>query len=94
VMPVGAKSFREALQMANFVFHNLAKLLKKHGHRVQVGDEGGFAPNFKSHEEGLDFLVEGIKLSGYKAGISGEKAVGIAMECASSELYKDGKYTF
>lgn len=94
VMPVGAKSFREALQMANFVFHNLAKLLKKHGHGVQVGDEGGFAPNFKSHEEALDFLVEAIKLSGYKPATSGEKAVAIAMDCASSELYKDGKYTF
>ncbi|MGZ9796930.1 phosphopyruvate hydratase [Mycoplasma sp. 4013] len=94
IMPVGAKSLRQALQMANFVFHNLAKLLKKNGHGVQVGDEGGFAPNFKSHEEALDFLVEAIKLAGYQPATSGENAVAIAMDCASSELYKDGVYTF
>ncbi|MEE3928544.1 phosphopyruvate hydratase [Mycoplasmopsis ciconiae] len=94
IMPVGAKSFREAMQMANFVFHNLAKLLKKAGHGVQVGDEGGFAPNFKSHEEALDFLVEAIKAAGYTPATSGEKAVAIAMDCASSELYENGVYTF
>ncbi|WP_435129475.1 phosphopyruvate hydratase [Mycoplasma sp. 6243] len=94
IMPVGAKSLRQALQMANFVFHNLAKLLKKNGHGIQVGDEGGFAPNFKSHEEALDFLVEAIKLAGYEPATSGENAVAIAMDCASSELYKDGVYTF
>ncbi|WP_406614174.1 phosphopyruvate hydratase [Mycoplasma corogypsi] len=94
IMPVGAKSFREALQMANFVFHNLAKLLKKHGHSTAVGDEGGFAPNFKSHEEALDFLVEAIKAAGYVPAKSGAKAVAIAMDCASSELYENGVYTF
>ncbi|QDF65127.1 phosphopyruvate hydratase [Mycoplasma nasistruthionis] len=94
IMPVGAKSLRESLQMANFVFHNLAKLLKKHGHGVQVGDEGGFAPNFKSHEEALDFLVEAIKAAGYVPAKEGDKAVAIAMDCASSELYEDGVYTF
>ncbi|QZE12169.1 phosphopyruvate hydratase [Mycoplasma sp. Ms02] len=94
IMPVGAKTFRESMQMANFVFHNLAKLLKKAGHGVQVGDEGGFAPNFKSHEEALDFLVEAIKAAGYTPARTGEKAVAIAMDCASSELYKDGVYTF
>lgn len=94
IMPVGAKSLKEALQMANFVFHNLAKLLKKNGHGVQVGDEGGFAPNFKSHEEALDFLVEAIKVSGYVPATSGDKAVAIAMDCASSELYQNGVYTF
>ncbi|TNK93090.1 phosphopyruvate hydratase, partial [Mycoplasmopsis pullorum] len=90
IMPVGAKTFRESMQMANFVFHNLAKLLKKAGHGVQVGDEGGFAPNFKSHEEALDFLVEAIKVSGYTPAREGEKAVAIAMDCASSELYENG----
>ncbi|MCU4706403.1 phosphopyruvate hydratase [Mycoplasma sp. CSL7503-lung] len=94
IMPVGAKSLRESLQMANHVFHNLAKLLKKNGHGVQVGDEGGFAPNFKSHEEALDFLVEAIKEAGYTPATSGEKAVAIAMDCASSELYENGVYTF
>ncbi|MBN4084142.1 phosphopyruvate hydratase [Mycoplasma sp. CSL10166] len=94
IMPVGAKSLKESLQMANHVFHNLAKLLKKNGHGVQVGDEGGFAPNFKSHEEALDFLVEAIKEAGYTPATSGEKAVAIAMDCASSELYENGVYTF
>ncbi|RIV16500.1 phosphopyruvate hydratase [Mycoplasmopsis gallopavonis] len=94
IMPVGAKTFRESLQMANFVFHNLAKLLKKAGHGVQVGDEGGFAPDFKSHEEALDFLVEAIKAAGYVPAKEGEKAVAIAMDCASSELYDGKVYTF
>ncbi|AWX70239.1 phosphopyruvate hydratase [Mycoplasmopsis anatis] len=94
IMPVGAKSFREALQMANMVFHNLAKLLKKAGHGIQVGDEGGFAPNFRSHEEALDFLVEAIKAAGYVPARSGEKAVAIAMDAACSELYENNAYTF
>lgn len=96
VMPLFAKSIREALQIANKVFHNLAKLLKKAGHGTQVGDEGGFAPNLKSHEEALDFLVEAIKLAGFNPATKGEKAVAIAMDAASSELYdeKTGIYTF
>ncbi|MBY7705741.1 phosphopyruvate hydratase, partial [Vibrio harveyi] len=56
IMPLGAKTFKQALQVANKIFHTLAKLLKKAGHGTQVGDEGGFAPNLKSHEEALDFL--------------------------------------
>lgn len=96
IMPVGAKTFREALQMANHVFHTLAKLLKKAGHGTQVGDEGGFAPNLKSHEEALQFLVKAIKEAGYEPALSGPKAVSIAMDAASSELYdpKTKKYTF
>ncbi|MGY6171718.1 phosphopyruvate hydratase [Candidatus Mycoplasma pogonae] len=87
VMPLGAKSLREALQCANKVFHNLAKLLKKAGHGTQVGDEGGFAPNLKSHEEALDFLVEAIKVAGYNPATEGENAVAIALDAAASELY-------
>ncbi|MBD5423300.1 MAG: phosphopyruvate hydratase [Mycoplasma sp.] len=96
IMPVGAKTFREALQMANHVFHTLAKLLKKAGHGTQVGDEGGFAPNLKSHEEALEFLVKAIKEAGYVPALKGDKAVSIAMDAASSELYdvKTKKYTF
>ncbi|WP_436358879.1 phosphopyruvate hydratase [Mycoplasma sp. 480] len=96
VMPLGAKTIREALQMANKVFHNLAKLLKKAGHGTQVGDEGGFAPNLKSHEEALDFLVEAIKVAGFTPATKGENAVAIALDAASSELYdsKTKKYTF
>ena len=61
IMPVGAKTLRESLQMANKVFHTLAGLLHDAGHGTQVGDEGGFAPNLRSHEEALDFLVNAIK---------------------------------
>nr|WP_307907784.1 hypothetical protein [Mycoplasmopsis bovis] len=80
IMPVGAKSLREALQMANKVFHNLAKLLKKAGYGTQVGDEGGFAPNCKSHEEVLDYLVEAIKVAGYTPATSGKNAIAIALD--------------
>ncbi len=96
IMPVGAKTFKEALQMANKTFHTLAKLLNKAGHGTQVGDEGGFAPNLKSHEEALDFLVKAIKEAGYKPSTTGKGAIAIAMDPASSELYdeKTKKYTF
>ena len=94
IMPVGAKSLRESLQMANKVFHTLAKLLHDAGHGTQVGDEGGFAPNLKSHEEACDFLVEAIKKAGYKPATSGKGAVAIAMDPATSELYDGKKYTF
>ncbi|MGX9340522.1 phosphopyruvate hydratase [Mycoplasma sp. 4044] len=96
IMPVGAKSFRQALQMANFVFHTLAKLLKKAGHGVQVGDEGGFAPNLHTHEEVLDFLVEAIKEAGFEPGREGDNAVAISMDAAASELYNEEtqKYVF
>ncbi|WP_423479156.1 phosphopyruvate hydratase [Mycoplasmopsis bovis] len=96
IMPVGAKSLREALQMANKVFHNLAKLLKKAGYGTQVGDEGGFAPNCKSHEEVLDYLVEAIKVAGYTPATSGKNAIAIALDAACSELYDENskKYTF
>ncbi|KDE41881.1 enolase [Metamycoplasma hyosynoviae] len=96
IMPLGAKTFKEALQVANFVFHTLAKLLKKAGHGTQVGDEGGFAPNLHTHEEALEFLVNAIKEAGFMPATSGDKAVAIALDAASSELYcqKSGKYIF
>ncbi|WP_406616882.1 phosphopyruvate hydratase [Mycoplasmopsis adleri] len=96
IMPVGAKSLREASQMANKVFHNLAKLLKRDGHGTQVGDEGGFAPNCKSHEEVLDYLVEAIKVAGFKPATKGKDAIAIAMDAACSEIYdeKAKKYVF
>ncbi|MCP4336682.1 MAG: phosphopyruvate hydratase [Mycoplasma sp.] len=94
IMPVGAKTFKEALQMANKTFHTLAKLLHKAGHGTQVGDEGGFAPNLKSHEEALDFLVDAIKQAGYKPSTTGEGSIAIAMDPAASELYDDSKKTY
>lgn len=96
IMPVGASTLRESLQMANKVFHTLAKLLHDAGHGTQVGDEGGFAPNLRSHEEALDFLVDAIKKAGFKPATEGKGAVAIAMDPATSELYneKTGIYTF
>lgn len=96
IMPVGAKSLRESLQMANKVFHNLGKLLKKDGHGTTVGDEGGYAPNLKSHEEVLDYMVKAIEMSGLVPATKGEKAVAIAMDPASSEFYNKEakKYVF
>ena len=96
IMPVGANTFKESLQMANKVFHTLAKLLKSAGHGTQVGDEGGFAPNLKSHEEALEFLVKAIKEAGFNPAVRGDKAIAIAMDAASSELYntRTKKYTF
>ena len=83
IMPVGAKTFREALQMANFVFHTLAKLLKKAGHGTQVGDEGGFAPDLQSNEEGFELIMEAIKRAGYTPGTD----VCLAIDVAASEFY-------
>ena len=96
IMPVGAKTFKEAIQMANKTFHTLAKLLKSKQYSTAVGDEGGFAPDLKSHDDALKLLVEAIKKAGYKPGTSGNGAIGIAMDPATSELYdkKTGIYTF
>lgn len=95
IMPIGAKTLREALQMANKVFHTLAKLLKKAGHGTQVGDEGGFAPDLRSHEEALDFLVDAIREAGYNPSLeSTPESICIAMDAASSEIYDGKKYVF
>lgn len=88
VMPVGASSFKDAVRMGAEIFHNLKALLKDKGLATNVGDEGGFAPNLKSNEEALDFLVAAIEKAGYKPW----KEVMIALDVAASEFYKDGKY--
>ncbi|MBF0566572.1 MAG: phosphopyruvate hydratase [Nitrospirae bacterium] len=90
IMPVGAKSFAEALRMSSEVFHNLKKILKGKGLSTSVGDEGGFAPNLKSNEEALIQIMEGISAAGYKPG----EDFLLALDVASSELFKDGKYNF
>ncbi|BET38902.1 phosphopyruvate hydratase [Spiroplasma ixodetis] len=90
IMPVGAKTFSKAIQMAAETFHALKSILKGKGLVTAVGDEGGFAPNLKSTEEALDLIVEAIK----KAGYTQNKDIKIAMDCASSEIYKNGKYVF
>jgi len=88
IIPAGAKSFREALRYGAEVFHTLKKLLDKAGHPTTVGDEGGFAPNFKSNEEALKFIVEAISEAGYTPGAD----ILIGLDCASSEFYKNGRY--
>ncbi len=89
IMPAGAKSFSQALQMGCETFHALKSVLSKKGLATSVGDEGGFAPNLKSNEEALQVLLEGIEKAGYTPG----KDIFIAIDAASSEFYKDGKYT-
>jgi len=86
VMPLKAPTFREALRMTAEVFHSLKSILKKGGHVTAVGDEGGFAPNV-SNEQALDFVMEAIEKAGYKAGSD----FGIALDCASSELFNEGE---
>lgn len=88
VMPVGAKSFREALRCGAEIFHELKKIIGAQGMPTTVGDEGGFAPNFKSNQECLQTIMKAIEGAGYQAG----EDVLLALDCAASEFYKDGKY--
>jgi enolase len=87
VMPVGAKSFSEALRMGAEVFHHLKAVLKKKGMSTNVGDEGGFAPDMKSNEEAIQVVLESIAAAGYHAG----KDIFIALDPAASEFYDSAK---
>lgn len=88
VMPVSQTSFKEALRCGAEIFHALKKLLDKKGFSTAVGDEGGFAPNLGSHAEALEVIMQAIENAGYVPG----KDVLLALDCAASEFYKDGKY--
>jgi enolase len=88
LVPAGFASFREALRAGVETFHSLRKVLSDKGLNTNVGDEGGFAPDLKSNREALDLLMQGIEKAGYKAG----EEIFIALDPASTELYKDGKY--
>ncbi|MCH1929048.1 phosphopyruvate hydratase [Shewanella sp. A25] len=88
VQPVSAKSFREALRMGAEIFHSLKKVLHGKGLSTSVGDEGGFAPNLSSNADALAVIKEAVELAGYKLGTD----VTLALDCAASEFYKDGKY--
>jgi enolase len=88
IMPVGAPTFREALRMGAEIFHTLKKALHDAGHNTNVGDEGGFAPNLKSADEALSFVMRAIERAGYKPGDD----VMLALDPASSEFFKKGKY--
>jgi enolase len=90
VMPVGASSFKEALRMGAETFHTLKGALKKAGHNTNVGDEGGFAPNLPSAEAALDFVMESIVKAGFKPGVD----MFLALDCAATEFFKDGKYVY
>ncbi|MCC0032687.1 MAG: phosphopyruvate hydratase [Brucellaceae bacterium] len=90
IMPVGATSIRDAVRMGAEVFHTLKKDLSAAGHNTSVGDEGGFAPNLKSAEAALDFVMKSIEKAGYKPG----EDMALALDCASTEFFKDGKYDY
>nr|WP_303832587.1 phosphopyruvate hydratase [Snodgrassella alvi] len=88
IMPVGAESFRQALRCGAEVFHHLKKLCNDKGMSTSVGDEGGFAPNLASHEEAIRLILSAVEAAGYVPG----KDIVLALDCASSEFYKDGHY--
>lgn len=88
IQPVGAPSFSEALRCGSEIFHTLKEVLTREGHSTAVGDEGGFAPNLESNEAALNAIIESIEKAGYKPG----EDVYLALDCAASEFYKDGKY--
>jgi enolase len=88
IMPVGAPTFREALRMGAEIFHTLKKSLHDAGHNTNVGDEGGFAPNLKSPDEALGFCSKAVEKAGYKLG----EEIFFALDPASTEFFKDGKY--
>ena len=88
ILPVGAKSFREALRCGAEVFHHLKKLVDKKGYPTTVGDEGGFAPNVAGNDEAIELILKAIETAGYTPG----QDVVLGLDCASSEFYKDGKY--
>ena len=90
IIPNGAKSEFDAIRMGSEVFHHLKSILKRGGNSTNVGDEGGFAPNFNSTHEALDTIMAAISDAGYKPGTE----ISIGLDVASSEFYRDGKYNF
>ena len=90
ILPVGAKTFKEALRIGAEVFHALAKILKSRGLVTAVGDEGGFAPTFEGTEDAVETILEAIKTAGYKPG----EDVFLGFDCASSEFYENGVYDY
>ncbi|EIZ86827.1 phosphopyruvate hydratase [Methylobacterium sp. GXF4] len=90
IMPVGAASLADAVRMGSEVFHTLKGALKKAGHNTNVGDEGGFAPNFPSAEAGLDFVMQAIEAAGFKPGTE----MALALDAAATEFFKGGAYAY
>jgi enolase len=95
IRPIGASSFREGLRMGAEVFHSLKKVLKDRGLSTAVGDEGGFAPVLNGTEDALESIIKAIQAAGYKAGRKEDGGdVSIALDCAASEFYVNGKYDY
>ena len=90
VMPIGAPTLREAVRWGSEIFHTLKKGLKEAGHNTNVGDEGGFAPNLKTAQAALDFIMSSVEKAGFKPG----EEVGIGLDCAATEFFKDGNYVY
>jgi enolase 1/2/3 len=88
IVPIGSKTFSQAVRMGAEIFHSLKKVLKKKGLSTSVGDEGGFAPDLKSNEDAIKFIINAIESAGYQPG----KDVGLALDSAANEFYKKGKY--
>jgi len=88
IVPFGAKTFTQAVQMASETFHSLKKILKNQGLSTAVGDEGGFAPNLASNEEAIQLIISAIETAGYKPG----DEIGLALDCAASEFYQKDHY--
>ena len=88
IMPVSAANIKEAVRMGSEIFHTLKKELSAAGHNTSIGDEGGFAPNIGSTREALDFIMKSIEKAGYKPG----EDIYLALDCAATEYYKNGKY--
>ena len=88
IMPVAAENFHEAVRMGSEVFHTLKGELSKAGHSTAVGDEGGFAPDLSSTRDALDFILKSIELAGYRPG----EDIHLALDCAASEYFKNGRY--
>jgi enolase len=90
IMPVGADTFADALRMGSEIFHTLRAALKEAGHNTNVGDEGGFAPNLGSADEALGFVAKAVERAGYKVG----EDVALALDCAATEFFKNGRYDY
>ena len=88
ILPIGAPTFREAVRYGAEVFHALKKLINDKGMSTAVGDEGGFAPSVKNHEEAIQLVLQAIEKAGYEPG----RQIALGLDCASSEFYNDGKY--
>jgi len=88
IMPVGAETMADAVRMGSEIFHTLGRALKAQGHSTNVGDEGGYAPNLKSADEAIGFILKAVEKAGYTPG----EDVALALDCAASEYFKNGKY--